>query len=312
MNLPINFIHIPKTAGTSFRVALEKKYGSKNILRDYTPRAAETSKKVKEIIYSHDDFYALKLLLSSRNFVAIAGHYFAEKYSKIIPVSEMVAFVREPVSRIISEHNHFIRHAGYQKSLIEFAQEKININKQSRYLQGIPYTAIGLVGVTEYYSESINLFNKIYKKNIVEFRDNQGPNGPGKSIVTIDNDIIDEIKRLNIDDIVLYEKLVALHKQRIKFFKARQDFTYGGYKIVGGRIEGWAYQANNNKALTIEIFKSKLKVCELTSNKYNLELAQLGSPRSGYIGFYYNLKKSEYKAEFICVVKETGQRLSLI
>ena len=48
-------VHTPKTAGTSFREALEKHFGKSRIVRDYGPKAGETSDVVREHLYSGDE-----------------------------------------------------------------------------------------------------------------------------------------------------------------------------------------------------------------------------------------------------------------
>ena len=57
------FIHIPKTAGTSFRKAAEEYYGLERICYDYAPHSGETSKIVIQEVYENkDNFSFLKKL----------------------------------------------------------------------------------------------------------------------------------------------------------------------------------------------------------------------------------------------------------
>ena len=41
-------VHVPKTAGTSFRWALDKCFGESNVVRDYGRKADATSDVVRE------------------------------------------------------------------------------------------------------------------------------------------------------------------------------------------------------------------------------------------------------------------------
>ena len=40
------FVHIPKTAGTSFRLAAQQFYGENNVFFDYGLESVETSKEI--------------------------------------------------------------------------------------------------------------------------------------------------------------------------------------------------------------------------------------------------------------------------
>ena len=52
---PKLFVHIPKTAGTSFRQAAESRFGLSRVLRDYGPNSDATSDTIKREVYSDDD-----------------------------------------------------------------------------------------------------------------------------------------------------------------------------------------------------------------------------------------------------------------
>ena len=45
------FVHIPKTAGTSFRLGADQYFGEKMVCRDYGPKAPETSEDEQSIYY---------------------------------------------------------------------------------------------------------------------------------------------------------------------------------------------------------------------------------------------------------------------
>ena len=48
-NFPLFFIHIPKTAGSSFRVAAEQYFGSEATYFDYGNGSKETSESIETV-----------------------------------------------------------------------------------------------------------------------------------------------------------------------------------------------------------------------------------------------------------------------
>lgn len=56
----ILFIHIPKTAGTSFRLASKDYFKEDNTYFDYSLNSVETSEIIKQKIYTENDFFSLK------------------------------------------------------------------------------------------------------------------------------------------------------------------------------------------------------------------------------------------------------------
>ncbi|HEC84763.1 MAG: hypothetical protein DRR08_26700 [Candidatus Parabeggiatoa sp. nov. 2] len=90
------FLHIPKTAGTSLRKLIKKEYPGKACLYLYYPAPFQPA-VIKEI---HANLPAAKVLYGHFSFgihqlLGIQGHY--------------VAFLRNPIERVISFYNHNAR-----------------------------------------------------------------------------------------------------------------------------------------------------------------------------------------------------------
>ena len=51
---PIYFVHIPKTAGTSFRKASETFFGLRHVVYDYADDSNETSPFILDIVYGEE------------------------------------------------------------------------------------------------------------------------------------------------------------------------------------------------------------------------------------------------------------------
>ena len=164
-NFPLFFIHIPKTAGSSFRVAAEQYFGSEATYFDYGNGSKETHPDILKFEYeSKDRYLAAKSIKKNAKF--LSGHVIYPKYAPFFPAKSVVTFVRDPAQQVRSHYEHFSRLHGYKGSFEDFIKENRFANMQSKALNGIWTDAIGFIGITERYNESIALFNKYYGTGI--------------------------------------------------------------------------------------------------------------------------------------------------
>lgn len=205
----IVFIHVPKTAGSSFRYAAERYFGSSSVERDYGTDNPHTTDIVYETVYSNR-IEALPTAMEQVSTRMLAGHFPATKYLQLFTDRvHWCTFLRDPVQRVISEHRHLIGKNGYQQSLEYFCNTEVQCNKQTHYLQGIKEKDLYFVGVAEHFRQSISSFNnlagtrfKYTKKNIAR-----------KSLAEIydvSDRVLQMIEENNRDDLALYSKHAAL------------------------------------------------------------------------------------------------------
>lgn len=157
----IIYIHIPKTAGTSFRQGLTQTLGRENVLFDYGSNEAETDNSILKL-YEQGEFFPNRItqIIKVGKVMAICGHFQLSRYFKTFPDATVVSFVREPLQRSYSEYLHWKRHKGYNKSFKHFFQQKEQINLQSKWLDGLPENAI--IGVSEYFDQSLCMINTAF------------------------------------------------------------------------------------------------------------------------------------------------------
>ena len=86
------FLHIPKTAGTSLN----------NIIKEQFPK-----NKVYPYATYHQVYTNTKLKLD--NYDIIAGHFTHSYVQNMIRPVKIITVLRNPVSRVISAYNHFMR-----------------------------------------------------------------------------------------------------------------------------------------------------------------------------------------------------------
>jgi hypothetical protein len=218
---PLLFIHIPKTAGTSFRSELEQYFGGEAVFPgswylerlyrgDYPPVEQFTR-----------DIEALR-----RKIRVVTGHY---PYSQLISVLSDVdraVFLREPVARAISYLEHArARVPRFSGSTFEaiagLEGERPNpeiVNLQTRFLSThrrpeerldsalANLKAFEFVGITERYRESITLCNRIFKLRLAGSRhDNAGGGRCGE----VSRELRQYLHQHNRDDLVLYRAALA-------------------------------------------------------------------------------------------------------
>ncbi len=165
----IIFVHIPKTAGTSFRQGMLEVFGRKALLFDYGPDAPETDVSIRTL-YEQDEFSPRRVAeeTGGKECKALCGHFPLSRYLDVFPGSTVISFIREPLQRCYSEFLHWQRFKGYSQSFEDFFQQKGQINLQSRWLDGLPKN--GLVGVSEYYDQSLVMINRALSISVPVFK----------------------------------------------------------------------------------------------------------------------------------------------
>ncbi|SEG54935.1 sulfotransferase family 2 domain-containing protein [Marinobacterium lutimaris] len=288
---PLFFIHIPKTAGTSFRKAAEDYFGFQNVCYDYSASSEETSLLVKKHIYPNEDYLGLQAGLSEFGICFLSGHVPVNKYVYLLGLRQSITFCREPIQRVISEYNHFVRHNDYEGDLPSFYRKPQFINRQSKMLQGIPLEALGFIGLTEDYEVGLSQLNSFYGMAIESRALNKGRRETDKTY-QLPVEQLQEMELLNSQDITLYQRVVVLYHQRLKLSVQGLPYVHGAIQEVTSKgVRGWAWYAQGEKAVQVEILAEGLKLATLEANELRPGLLHLSPPRQGYVGFRYNFTK---------------------
>lgn len=201
-------IHTPKTAGTSFRLSLQDKYGLSRLALDYGAESEVTSNIVMQYLYSGKVALGAKLLvekLRAKGYRALVGHYALSRYGEFFSPDEIIAFVREPLVRSCSEYLHKYRNGSSDSTFSEFIENPVNQNMQARILHG--YKKEMFIGVTERYKESLAIINRRFGLQIDHRKANLGRRGGGEGLLkNLNQDVIDRFYQLNHKDVYLYQE----------------------------------------------------------------------------------------------------------
>jgi len=163
-------VHIPKTAGSSFRAVLEQHYAN-SITLDYgdlpinTPVGARHRKAKEDALHnSVRDFGSIK---------CVHGHFLPAKYLplKTSGRAKFITWLRDPFERAVSHFNFWQRSydpanapALHRRvieerwSLEQFCLAEELRNFYAQFLWSFPVTLFDFIGITEHFAEDLSFF----------------------------------------------------------------------------------------------------------------------------------------------------------
>lgn len=191
-------VHIPRTAGTSFRELLAEKFGTR-LLHHY---------------YHLMDHQMLPIEAVSQDAECIHGHFPATFFRTAFPHAALVTWVRRPLDRLISEYrfltvspdenNVLSQMIQNGASIVEFAEHPANANRMVSYMNGVPLASFAFVGISEFYNEELDRLERLTGMRLRKHhRVNSGPSSV--------NEVLSEkeaeyIRSLNTLDEHLYDR----------------------------------------------------------------------------------------------------------
>lgn len=302
------FIHIPKTAGTSFRKALEDRY---DVIGDYGDNPKHTSQYVQQYVYDENSPLGLKNELNKRSNTWLTGHVSLIKYSDMVSARHIIAFVRNPIQQVISHYNHYVALHGFKGGIEDFLKKPMASNFQRKNLNPLPLGLIGYVGLTDYYDESIELINDYYGLNL----DVKNANVNNKKTIekeAISIDLQKQITELNLLDIACVEQAHFLHHQRVALAKENKEWVYSDFSVNPHNVlVGCAYYSHSAKPVECDVFCNGELLDSFTAQGFYGGFAKVNFPRERYIGVHIPLTKLTKKGDKLEVfAKETGQQLT--
>ncbi len=241
------FVHIPKTAGTSFRIALQQN-PIVRMLYDYGDRSSESSSELKEVrarelLPDHPVFH-----LGKYNF--LCGHVNYQRYAQCVREENVISIVRNPVERIVSEYQHLKRHGGLTASFEEFSSSAKQQNKQWRLLKGLKIDQGALIGLTSHYKFFIELFSNTLKLPVQAISINNAPLSDTEERFNITPEAIKAAYQYNKKDMSFFFNLVQRFAESIAKVGYRtipDDNTTWNCRIDNGkRVMGWLACGHND------------------------------------------------------------------
>jgi hypothetical protein len=236
------FLHVPKTSGTTMRHILEAQYGADKLYCIY-----ENNRP----FHTRTEFAQLSTE-AKRRFRVYMGHLDYGLHRQLPVPTRYCAFMRNPVTRVISYYHHVMSHNPHYKksraSLLKFlsSRDPQVDNHQTRLLSGVSpkfglcteqmlWTAIEnvdtdfvLVGLTERFDESLLLLGKL-----LAWADWSAPryeaqnvsiNKPAETYYS--DQEINAVKHHNRFDIILYSYVERLLQDKLRQAGAALEIAY--------------------------------------------------------------------------------------
>jgi hypothetical protein len=220
--LEIISIHIPKTAGQTFKEILRSVYGEGLLHMNIVDGVFRVIEDEFFLVRSND------IVRFARSYRALHGHFY---YSDIETLHKdtgamLITWLRNPVERVISNYRYAMRKImiegvevkGIKRgmTLMEYASRPTSRNTMSRYLKGGALEDFHFVGIYEYLREDMK-----HLATLMGWQDVKLPKENSSAIMKeklppVTEEEKREIERLNEDDVLLYQEAVELRKRRVK------------------------------------------------------------------------------------------------
>jgi len=285
---PWVFIHIPKTAGTSFRVAAENHLGKGRTVRDYGSKAPYTSPVTESQYYTTQDPYGFLTHLSERKIQLLSGHFAASRYSSIVGLSRLLTIIRNPVDRVVSHYLHACERQNYDGKFEDFYRRAGHMNIQQTLLHGHPVPALGMIGLTEDYPLCLKLFRQFTGMRIKELIENV--TGSQMEVTLAQRK---EIEELNANDMKLHHDARQWTELLSGFSDIRQ-VVRGMVEVLNpGSFHGWAFRFDTEEPVQIGVFRNGKCLGQGKAVKYHPLMSKLKAPRMGYVGFEIKISPVE-------------------
>lgn len=302
------FVHIPKTAGTSFRNGIENQ---STVICDYEQRSPSTSKIVQESIYKEQDFFKLYKKLEKENVDWLSGHVSVTKYSNFVDPRNIVVFFRDPLEQTFSHYKHQVKHMNYKGDIEKFIEEKRFVNFQHKWIAGFPIELIGVIGITELYNDSITIVNKQLGLNVPSLSSNVNADKGDKAEI-LTKKLAHRLRAISPNDFFIYNKAKWLLNNRKELHEKNLTWVHGIAHInAKNEIVGVAWNESNDELVTLCIIADDKEIATVNASLLYQGHIKAKLPRGSYISYKYcipdELKNSDH---FDVVVKQTRQKLN--
>lgn len=217
--LQIIYIHIPKTAGSSVLSLFRDNFSD-----------AEIVQVKRNLFIRNPETAPSRLLLHSiqPTTKVLHGHFTASELQLVTeqyPDAKIITFLRHPVDRVLSNYTFFKKRiltgkvqAGQKhridESLLTYARLSQSRNRMHSFLNGLNLNELYFTGLVENFENDVTTLFRSLHLNIenIPFANKNSMISP--SDLSLSESEIEEIKKLNHKDVLLYRKAVKMRRFR--------------------------------------------------------------------------------------------------
>jgi hypothetical protein len=179
---PLVSVHVPKTAGTSLRMAFQSAFGQEQILLDYSDDPADPCSTTR--LDPH--FYERRHVRALGPYRVVHGHFSPIKYAQLAPAVR-IAFLREPVQNVISIYHFWRRYDVPGNALLDYMRtRRLTLEEFARlpimrylytstYFGNVDMTSFDFVGDAAQYNEEVVRLSALLGVPLATIRTNTGP-----------------------------------------------------------------------------------------------------------------------------------------
>lgn len=219
-------VHIPKTAGTSFRKSMRTIFGQSMIL-DYADKPLKVN-RWKRNWRTWLEGRKSNLLQFPDN-SCIFGHYMPLKFSELLRTRDcrLITWLRDPIARMVSNYHFIFEHHQSNNlphgvsdvvdenwSLERFMFSPRYRNYASQFLWGVPLKRFDFVGIVEHYQEDLEYLGEHFFSRSLAMHHVNKTSAASNSPYLDDSPLRRKAERFHAQDMRLYRRALEMRMRR--------------------------------------------------------------------------------------------------